>query len=117
MRGVRGDAFPLVSRGTRRPSRQETATVKQRHFRCFLKSSLLKYFPKWLIEIPYFEFLFLSVGSYIYMYIYTNIHVDILLCRITATPGRSRTFNLIKQIKPNAQPLALAWAQAEPGLP
>lgn len=42
--------------------------------------------------------------------------MDILLCRVTATPGRSRTFNLIQQMKLNAQPLAQAWARVEPGL-
>lgn len=60
----------------------------------------------------------LSVRSYIYIYmaICTNIHVDILLCKVTATPGRSRTFNLIEHLKPNIQPLTLAQAQVKPGL-
>lgn len=38
------------------------------------------------------------------MYKYTH---DVLLCKVTATPRRSRTFNLIEH---------LAWAQVEPGL-
>lgn len=42
--------------------------------------------------------------------------MDILLCKVTATPRRSRIFNLIEHLKPNTQPLALAWAQVEPGL-
>lgn len=50
------------------------------------------------------------------MAICTNIHMDILLCKVIATPGRSRTFNLIEHLKPNIQPLTLAQAQVEPGL-
>lgn len=50
------------------------------------------------------------------MAICTNIHMDILLCKVTATPWRSRTFTLIEHLKPNVQPLTLAWAQVEPGL-
>lgn len=103
-------------RETTLASHQENSNTEAEAFLFFSESSLLKYFPKWFIKMPYR--ISLSVRSYIYIYmaICTNIHMDILLCKVTATPGRSRTFNLIEHLKPNTQPLALARAQVEPGL-
>lgn len=113
-----GNTFPLVSRGTHHPSRQENSHSEAETLPLFSEIFFIKILPKVVDWNPLF-WIYLSIRKVIdiYMYIYTNIHVDILLCRITATLARSRTFNPIKQIKPNVQPLALAWAQWKPGLP